>query len=166
MSGGFVRRLLLATALALGWGGAPVPAGAQAPVYTVWIGGLPLSCNDYFGNPVRIMSDPSLPNVGIATQGWYGEPLIVLNPDVLARFSPTVQVWWFAHECAHKALGPANNETNADCFGIRRMRQYGMITSYHQLAAFSEELRDLAGSPMGHLPGPIRAANIINCALY
>ncbi|HEV2082837.1 MAG TPA: hypothetical protein VGR32_10340 [Brevundimonas sp.] len=142
------------------------PARAQdGGMWQVNIAGVPLSCVDYGGTPVRIYVTNGLDNVGIATRTQQGQPIIVLNPNVFARFSPTVQVWWFAHECGHHALGPYNSETNADCWGVKVMRQQGLLHSYWQLDQFARELASLPGSPTGHLPGPARAWNIANCAL-
>ncbi|WP_145960920.1 hypothetical protein [Sphingosinithalassobacter portus] len=138
---------------------------AMGPQYQVSVRGLPMNCRAYrTGQYVAIFSDPMLDDVGIASS--YGnQPYIVLNPNVMARYSDLVAVWWFAHECAHHALGPMNSESNADCFAIRRMRDLGIIRRREQLIAFSQELRNLPGTAMGHLPGPLRAQHIAACAL-
>lgn len=144
----------------------PAPVMAQdGGMWSVNVAGAPLSCRDYYGTPVRIYVTSGLNNVGIATRTLNGQPIIVLNPNVMARFSPTVQVWWFAHECGHHALGPNNSETNADCWGIKIMRQQGFLYSYAQLGEFAVQLANLPGSRMGHLPGPQRAQAIAYCAL-
>jgi hypothetical protein len=142
------------------------PAKAQdGGMWQVYIAGVPLRCASYYGEPVRIYMTRGLNNVGIATRVQRGQPIIVMNPDVLARFTPLVQVWWFAHECGHHALGPYNSETNADCWGVRVLRDQGFIRSVHDLQAFAYDLSSLPGSAVGHLPGPQRAQNVINCSL-
>ncbi|MBA15492.1 MAG: hypothetical protein CMN73_03955 [Sphingomonas sp.] len=159
----------LAALCATAW--AP-PASAQqlsryaiGPQYQVSVRGVPMNCRAYGnGQYVAIFSDPALDDVGIASR-YVGQPYIVLNPDVMARYSDLVAVFWFAHECAHHALGPMNSESNADCFAIRRMRDLGIIRRREQLLAFSQELRNLPGTAMGHLPGPLRAQHIAACAL-
>jgi hypothetical protein len=154
-----------ALALAPASASAQLSWAAEGPYTRINLRGLQLHCLSNYGEVVDVFIDPELNNVGIASR-WGGvQPYIVLNPQVLNQYSDTVAVWWFSHECAHHALGAANSEPNADCFGVRRMRDLGMLNNYGQLQAFVYELRNLQGSPMGHLPGPIRAANIINCAL-
>lgn len=144
----------------------PDPARAQdGGMWQVNIAGVPLNCVSFYGEPVRIYMTRGLNNVGIATRVRNGRPIIVMNPDVLARFQPLVQVWWFAHECGHHALGPYNSETNADCWGVRVLRDQGFIRSVHDLEAFAWDLGSLPGSAMGHLPGPQRAQNVITCSL-
>ncbi len=143
------------------------PGHAAAQAYQINVGGLPMSCSSFAGEPVMIIVNPNLQNVGVAHRNYYGAPAIELNPYVMSSFSPLVQQWWFGHECAHHGLPPQmNTETNADCFSVRQLRQYGILNNPQQLMAFQYELSMLPGSPMGHLPGPMRAQNIINCALY
>lgn len=140
-----------------------------AQVTQSWVAnvrGLPMTCTAFDGTRVLIVRNPYLNNVGVAHRFRSGQPTIELNPNVTLQFSATVAQWWFSHECAHHGLPPGmNSEMNADCFAIRQMRNYGIITSYAQLQAFAVELRNLPGSPTGHLPGPLRAQHIANCAL-
>lgn len=125
-----------------------------------------MNCTSFFGEPVAVFLDYQLDNVGVAHRQFDGTPAIVINPNVTNRYSDLVTQWWFAHECAHHALPPvANNESNADCFGIRELRRIGLLFHPSQLHAFVQELYDLSGSPMGHLPGPIRSQNIAACAM-
>lgn len=147
-----------------------IAASAQpsGPVYSINVRGIQMNCTSYASEPVELYFDQSLANVGIATRRYGGRPIIVFNPNVTRQFSDLVTQWWFAHECAHHALPPnLNNESNADCFAIRQMRQYGFLRNPNQLATFYYELGNLPGSAAsGHLPGPQRAQNIANCALY
>jgi hypothetical protein len=141
-------------------------AQLSGPQYLVTVGGLPMSCTSNAGVPVAIFSDPSLNNIGIATTAANGVPMIILNPNVVAQYSPIVKQWWFAHECAHHALGPYNSEPNADCFGAKQLVQYGILNNLIQLQAFAYELANLPGSLItGHMPGPVRAMAIANCAI-
>lgn len=150
----------------LTFGCATDDAWGQVPEYQAWIGGIPLTCTNWQGVPVQIIPSPYLDNVGVAHADAFGRPVIQLNPNVMNQFSILVQTWWFAHECGHHALPPyQNSESNADCWGIRVMRNQGLIQWQAQLNAFAYELANLPGSAAGHLPGPARAANIANCAL-
>lgn len=161
-----MRKTLAAISAFLSWAVLAMPAAAQGQ-WAVPIYGLPMNCTAFNGQPVLLFQDPNLENIGIANRMPNGQPYIVLNPVWISQHSPLVARWWFAHECAHHALPPhANSEVNADCFGVRQMRNYGLITNRDELRAFVFELRNLPGNMVtGHLPGPPRAANIINCAL-
>lgn len=141
-------------------------AQVMGPEYLVHVGGLPMSCKTNFGVQVAIYADYSLNNIGIAMTAPNGAPIIVLNPNVMGRYSPIVKQWWFAHECAHHALGAWNNETNADCFGAKELVKFGVLNNNSQLQSFVNELANLPGSPQsGHLPGFARAMKITSCAL-
>lgn len=125
-----------------------------------------MNCTSYYDEPVAIFLNYQLNNVGVATRQFNGAPVIVFNPDVTDQYSDTVTQWWFAHECAHHALAPQwNSESNADCLAVKQLAQFGIIYNQQQLNAFYQELSTLPGSPMGHLPGPIRAQNIEQCAM-
>lgn len=140
-------------------------AQTQGPMYQINVRGLPMNCTAYSGQPVAIFLNSQLNNIGMANY-HNGAPVIMLNPRVANQYSNMVAQWWFAHECAHHALPPQlNNETSADCYAVQQLVQKGVIRRREQLIAFSRELWALPGSPMGHLPGPYRAQNIINCAL-
>jgi hypothetical protein len=144
----------------------PIEAQVTGPLYQVNVRGVPMYCQSYFGEPVAVYLNYQLDNVGVATRQVNGAPVLIVNPNVTNLFSDLVTQWWFAHECAHHALPPnLNSETNADCFAVRELRRVGLLYTPEQLYAFAYELRNLPGSAMGHLPGPIRAQNIAQCAL-
>lgn len=138
----------------------------QGPLYQVDVRGIPMNCTSHFGEPVAVYLNYQLNNVGVATRQYNGVPAIILNPNVINQFSNIVAQWWFAHECAHHALHPQwNSESNADCFAVKQLVQFGFINHPNQLSAFYNELASLPGSSMGHLPGPVRAQNIASCAI-
>jgi hypothetical protein len=144
----------------------PVQAQVSGPFFQVNVRGVPMSCQSYFGEPVAVYLNYQLQNVGVASRQMNGAPTIVINPNVTNQFSDLLTQWWFAHECAHHGLPPAlNSESNADCFAVRQLRGIGLLYTPEQLNAFAYELWNLPGSPMGHLPGPMRAQNIASCAL-
>ena len=142
----------------------PLPASAQAGAYTANVRGLPMHCTSYYGEPVLIVSNPQLNNVGVAHRIINGQPVIQLNPNVTQQYSALVAQWWFLHECAHHALPPQmNSETNADCFSIRQLRDLGLLVHPAQMQEFWFQLRNLPGSSSGHLPGPMRVENMRRC---
>lgn len=121
-------------------------------------------CISHFGEPVPIFQDYNLPNVGMASRDGFGRPFIVVNPHVLNQFPYLAQRFWFYHECAHHALPPnMNNETNADCFAVRNMRDVGELRNLAAVQDMLGSISQLPGSAWGHLPGPSRARNMLNC---
>ena len=93
-------------------------------------------------------------------------PRIILNPNIMNDFSPVMQVFWLAHECSH-ATNPQptyiNTEVAADCIAIRQLRQFHL--NHQQLNQIAFETLPLlgGGNHTSHLPGPQRAAQIVQC---
>jgi hypothetical protein len=54
-----------------------------------------------------------LPNLGLAAPG-----LLVMNPALLGRYSETVQLFVFHHECGHHHVGAS--ELGADCWAVKQ----------------------------------------------
>lgn len=74
----------------------------------VEISGTRVSCR----RDIRTVLDAKLPNLGIATRN-----LLVLNPTLLARFSPLVRLFVYHHECGHHHVG--GDEMRADCWAVQ-----------------------------------------------
>ena len=164
----FVAALVALAALAMGPSAAvEADASVSQPTFVVNVRGVPMSCTSFAGEPVAIILNEQLGDVGMASRSAWGVPVIEINPRVTDRHSDIVAQWWFAHECAHHALHPLmNNETNADCFAVDQLVALGLLDTFDELASFRRELSHLPGSAHGHLPGPARVANIAMCALY
>lgn len=121
-------------------------------------------CISFFGENVPIFEDYNLNNVGMATRDGFGRPYIVVNPIVLQQFPYLAQRFWYYHECAHHALPPQlNSERNADCYAVRNMRDLGELSNKFEVEQMLKSIAMLPGSRWGHLPGPARAQNILNC---
>lgn len=125
----------------------------------------PLPCISFSGVPVPYIPNPMLNNVGVAHTMQNGQPVIVINPNVVSPLPEFVRQFWYAHECAHHALNPMNNsEINADCYAIKALRNYGIISNPQQIGLLLNYISGLAGNSMtGHLPGPARAQSIYAC---
>lgn len=133
------------------------------PVYSVNILNRPWNCSFYHGQSVPIFLDPQLNNVGIATNT---PPYIVLNPIVMNQFSPTMQIFWLAHECVHATYQPMsaneNKEAVADCIAIKQLRQLNLNRREVEEIAW-QTLPLMGGAHTGHLPGPLRVQHILQC---
>ncbi|WP_395668974.1 hypothetical protein [Rhodoferax sp.] len=125
----------------------------------------PLPCTSFSGIPVPYISDPTLNNVGVAHTMQNGQPIIVMNPNVVGPLPDYVRQFWYAHECAHHALHPMqNSEVNADCYAIKAIRNIGIISNQQQISTLLNHISTLPGNIMtGHLPGPARAQNLYVC---
>jgi hypothetical protein len=156
------RRAVLQAALVAALGlGPSVPGAAQyADPFRPIIAGVPLYCRSFGGQPVALVVNPYLPDVGRALPGL--PPTIELNPSVLARLTPKMQLFWYGHECGHHVLGPQNSESNADCWSIKTMRNQGLL-SPAEVPQLQAQIANTPGSIWGHLPGPTRAALLGAC---
>lgn len=141
----------------------PLEANSQT-----MIAGVPVFCNDKFGIPVQTILSPELPDVGMAGIMPDGVRIIYLNSVMLSSLPPRIQLFWYAHECAHHALGHTygfnkfGREIEADCWAIKLGRNQGWITP-QVLKNMERYFFAYPGSPWGHLPGPLRIQNFWYC---
>lgn len=125
-------------------------------------------CVDIRGLPVASVLNYNVPDVAMANLAPNGAPVIQYNPMVLARLSAQTRVFFYAHECAHHALGhafmsiPFQQEQDADCWAIRTLVHRGILNSGDDVTAVQ---RDLSFSPgdWTHVPGPQRQFNLRAC---
>jgi hypothetical protein len=140
---------------------------APAQAQSTYIAGIPVYCRDANSVPVATVAAPYLQDVGMAniTNGW---PVIFLNPNVLSMLPPQIQLFWYAHECAHHVLGHAlgpprfTREIEADCWAIKTGRDQGWFTE-NDLQTMYIYFINNPGSPWGHLPGPDRLELFEEC---
>ncbi|AKE51136.1 hypothetical protein [Kangiella geojedonensis] len=125
----------------------------------------PLPCKAFNGQPVPYYANPNLSNVGVAHMTRNGQRIIQINPNVVGPLPEYVRQFWYAHECAHHALHPAqNSEVAADCYAIKNLRNIGVIRFRNQVSGLLNYISTLPGSVQtGHLPGPARANNLYAC---
>ena len=132
------------------------------------IAGMPVYCNDARGYPVTLVPAPQLNDVGKALIAPDGSPVIFLNPHVLQPLPQAVQLFWYAHECAHHVLGhllappQLTNEMDADCWAIQTGRDQ-LWFNLQDLNNMYHYFINNPGSPWGHLPGNQRLQHFANC---
>jgi hypothetical protein len=138
---------------------APLSASAQNPAFT---------CNDYRGYPVTRI-DATIAGGAEARTLPTGQPIIVVNPAMMAPLPPAFRDFVYAHECAHHVLGHGSvapiSESLADCWAIRTLVfQYGMPPA--GVAQIRNTILSVGVvGPTGHDPAPVRQAKIGTCAL-
>lgn len=111
------------------------------------LGGYPVSCN----GAVAIVAP-----VNDLAQAVPGQ--IILNP-VLFQYPPVVQIFVYAHECAHQFVG--SNEPAADCWAVKLGRNQGWLPPQ----AVGIVASTFVNSPGNwtHAPGPVRAQQMAVC---
>ena len=139
----------------------PAAAGSG---YKLKVAGKVLSCTSWQGQPVRVIANASLGTLGRASFNHQGAPIIEVHPGALQSYSRFVQLWWFAHECAHHQLPPRlNSESRADCLAAKTVRPLAYGT-FAEAWLIQRELGSLARSELGHLRGQERARLVLRCA--
>jgi hypothetical protein len=89
----------------------------------------------------------------------YSTPgMIHINPAIF-RLPRQLQLFWYAHECAHQLFG--TSERQADCWAVRSGRDRGWFRQ-EDLAVIEWALKDNRGDD-AHDTGPQRIALIERC---
>lgn len=105
---------------------------------------------------VRTRLDQRLPNLGVAVPE---ARLLVLNPTLLRRYSDTVQLFVFHHECGHHRAG--DSELGADCWAVGQGVRHGWLDTrgLSQVCASFENAPETSTHPSGKR----RCANLDRC---
>jgi hypothetical protein len=116
---------------------------------SVLIAGRSLRC----GN-MRNVLDPHLPNLGLAAPG-----VVVFNPRQLGRWSDTVRLFVFHHECGHHHVG--GDELAADCWAVKEGVREGWLSR----DGLGQVCRSFGGGPATstHPSGARRCASLDRC---
>lgn len=149
------QRIGAALAMALvGASASSEPAASASPISlqrdgTLSIAGRTLRCRG-----VRAVLDQRLRNLGIAAPG-----VLVLNPGLLGRYSDTVRLFVFHHECGHHHVG--RSELKADCWAATEGVKQGWLDK----AGLGEVCRSFGNGPATptHPAGARRCANVEQC---
>jgi hypothetical protein len=146
-------------------------ASAQV-VATPRVGGMVASCVDALGATVYTFFSPGLNDVAAATVS-NGTRFIIINPSGMAALPPLLQVFVYAHECAHHLNGDVlaeaylkevnfEREKDADKVAIRILRDRLNVS----LSQATSIANFFSGNPPifpFYLPGPERASWILAC---
>lgn len=133
------------------------PHGAS--FVTPFVGGMPVFCTAFNNQPVALVSDHLLNDVG-AARNINGQLVIFMNPHVLLSLPNENQLFWYAHECAHVNIRTVNEDL-ADCAAVKLGRQQGWLTAQgiQSLCTYFQ------GNPgdWTHSPGPVRCQKMAAC---
>ncbi len=127
-----------------------------------------MTCNDIRGIQVTSIPDETINDIAIANLAQDGSPVIYYRPSGLISASPPTQLFFYAHECGHHALGhniglsfPLTREQEADCFAIRTLVKMNLVSD-DDINAIQKDINHFKGD-WTHLPGPERAINLRAC---
>jgi len=151
MRAGLSWAFLSIVAVAATWCEASAQATRASRVETVEVAGRRVSCPN-----VRTRFDESLPNLGAAAPD---ERLTILNPLLLGRYSKSVQLFVFHHECGHHLVGAS--ELRADCWAVGE----GVRNGWLDRNGLAQVCRSFGNAPESdtHPSGRSRCANIDRC---
>ncbi len=130
------------------------------------VAGKPMSCTDFRGRSVLAVNVLQLGDVGRA---WVVNtvPYILVDPEVMRTLPNALQIFFYAHECAHHVLGhwydpSPDSEKEADCWAINYGRDEGIFLR-QTVVDFGPWLAKTKGSAWGHLPGQARVQHMLAC---
>jgi hypothetical protein len=127
----------------------PKAAIAKQKDGTLLIAGRALRCGRN-----RHVLDRRLPNLGLAAPG-----VLVFNPRELNRWSDTVRLFVYHHECGHHKVG--GSELGADCWAVKQ----GVRDGWFSRAGLTQVCRSFGNSPptSTHPSGASRCGNLNRC---
>jgi hypothetical protein len=142
--------------LALTAGALSYDSAAAEPMRLTSSGGIEMAGRQVKCQNVHAAFDRSLPNLGLAAPD---ERLLVLNPFLLGRFSTSVQLFVFHHECGHHRVG--ESELGADCWAAGQ----GVREGWLDRNGLAQVCRSFGDAPEtgSHPSGQRRCANLDRC---
>lgn len=127
-----------------------------------------MTCNDVSGRPVtsvQVMNG----TIAKATTDQNGRRVIEYDPRPLDGISSQEQLFVYAHECGHHALGhdsrgplDISQEQDADCYAIRSLISRVGVTDY-DVGILEANMRDLSTANARHFPWRPRAYDLQEC---
>jgi hypothetical protein len=125
------------------------PAITKQKDGTLLIAGRALRCGSN-----RHVLDRGLPNLGLAAPG-----VLVFNPRELNRWSDTVRLFVYHHECGHHKVG--GSELGADCWAVKQ----GVRDGWLDREGLAHICRSFGNGPSTstHPSGASRCASLNRC---
>jgi hypothetical protein len=133
-----------------------VASNAAEPARVVRGGGVEVAGREVKCANVQTRLDRRLPNLGAASPE---ARIMILNPTLLRRYSETVQLFVFHHECGHHQVG--QSELGADCWAVGQGVRDGWLDR-NGLVDVCRSFNNAPPTPT-HPSGQRRCANIDKC---
>ncbi len=126
-------------------------------------------CVDSKGVSVRWEANPKIADAAQALFDKKKRPLIQYNPNKLRFLHDASRAFFFAHECAHHALGHlyggvqgADKEQQADCWAVHRLKMDDKLDD-DGLEHIQQDLGTIGRIDKNHTAGVRRASNLKWC---
>ena len=150
------RVLIFAVSIGWAWLAVVYVAHAQDAIQPSRGNAITMAGRQVFCDRVRLRLDRYLGNLGVAD---LDERMLVLNPRLLGRYSRTVQLFVFHHECGHHRVGAS--ELDADCWAVDR----GVRDGWLDRNGLGQVCRSFEDAPETetHPSGRRRCTNIDRC---
>lgn len=127
-------------------------------------------CVDAQGRPVPSIADDLIPGVVQATEED-GQVVLRYSTAALPRLSPTVRMFFFAHECGRLALGypvaaarTAAAAQRADCWALVALQASNLLAGEAALRNLQSDLQ-FTEAEWRLLPGPRREFHLDSCTI-
>lgn len=143
--------VVLLFAVSCGFGGAHAVATQKYPPGTFSIGGMPVQCLGATTFMASGMTDSAVAYPAVKQ--------ILLNDPLFLQLPVPVQLFTYAHECAH--IAGHVNEANADCFAAKLGRDQQWFAASDMIFLVQQFAWNTGD--WTHAPGPTRLANIESC---
>lgn len=163
-------RGFLKVIFALGLASTSALSFSQDGVTTLQLHGKVFTCQSSTGRLVPFFFSESANALGGgAATVKDGKESITFSPSYLQKLPAQAAFFVAHHECAHLALpmgiglGTLAQESNADCYAVRKMQANGLLTSWSEFSDAMVAIKNSVASSMGHLPGPDRIKAAAAC---
>lgn len=127
-------------------------------------------CVNSNGNPVRVVEVKELKTMSrAALDSADNSPVVLKNSKILSWIKEETRLYFFAHECAHHALGHTISERHnmdleieADCWAATKLVQEKILDA-EQIRLVQREINAFGVIEWRIAPGPFRQIEIMEC---
>lgn len=123
-----------------------------------------LDCRDSQGIQISYVVSFNSNQAAASNVNNYGQPIIIINPNIYNQLSPAIAGFVNAHECAHHYYGhvynmthriprnPFTDEFDADCFAVKFLRDTNQLNQndFEQIKGFLNTLHADESHPSGY----------------
>jgi hypothetical protein len=145
--------------------GKALPKEAEAPPEDAPYKG----CIDAKGIAVLWREDRGIRDLAQALFDKQGRPTVEHNPSRMKYLNELTRTFFYAHECAHHALGHlygavqgVDKEQQADCWAVLTLKENGSLGE-EGLETIKQDLGTVARADVNHSAGLRRASNLKWC---
>lgn len=123
-----------------------------------------LDCRDSQGVQINYVISFNSNQAAASNVNNFGQPIIIINPNIYNQLTPSIAGFVNAHECAHHYYGhvynmthriprnPFTDEFDADCFAVKFLRDTNQLSQvdFDQIKNFLSTLHADDTHPSGY----------------